>query len=137
MRQASMKTALAALLALAFFSLAGTASAAEEFDKYALKSVGVSLSSKQAGAHADMTISFALTEDESEHRPYARTRDLHFSLPPGMIGNPQNYPRCSIAQFGTESKTSECPQDAQVGVTEITLAEMGTLIEPVYNMYSP
>jgi hypothetical protein len=137
MRQASLRAALAVLPALALLVLAGTAGAAEEFDKYALKSVGVSLSSKQAGAHADMTISFALTEDESEHRPYARTRDLHFSLPPGVIGNPQNYPRCSIAQFGTESKTSECPQDAQVGVTEITVAELGTLIEPVYNMYSP
>jgi hypothetical protein len=136
-RQAYLKTALVALIALAFLALAGSAGAAEEFDKYGLKSAGVSLSSKQAGAHADMTISFALTEDESEHRPYARTRDLHFSLPPGVIGNPQNYPRCSIAQFGTEAKTSECPQDAQVGVTEITLHELGTLIEPVYNMYSP
>ncbi|HEX5526107.1 MAG TPA: hypothetical protein VFX44_02780 [Solirubrobacterales bacterium] len=128
-------TLLLALCALSL-ALASQASAAEEFDRYAVESVGASLSSNQAGAHADMTISFALSEDE-EHRPFARTRDLFFNLPPGVIGNPQNFPRCTVAQFGSEPKQSECPQDAQIGITEVTLHELGTLIEPVYNMPSP
>ncbi|MGN6254283.1 MAG: hypothetical protein ACTHO8_04795 [Solirubrobacterales bacterium] len=125
------------LLALVLLVFASSARAAEEFDKYELKSVGASLSSKLAGAHADMTISFALSENESEHRPFARTRDLFFSLPPGVIGNPQPFPRCTVAQFGNEPHESECPQDAQVGISEVTLAEIGTLVEPVYNMTSP
>ncbi|HEX5525560.1 MAG TPA: hypothetical protein VFX44_00005, partial [Solirubrobacterales bacterium] len=117
--------------------MASQASAAEEFDRYAVESVGASLSSNQAGAHADMTISFALSEEEKEPRPFATTRDLFVSLPPGVIGNPQNFPRCSRIQLGEEPKESECPLDSQVGVTEVTLAVLGTLIEPVYNMPAP
>jgi len=122
------------LLAFALLSADG-ASAAEEFDKYALETVGASLSSNQAGAHADLTTSFKLTQKGLE--PYGRTRDVLISLPPGMIGNPQPFQRCSVAQLGPEPSKSECPQDAQLGVVEIVLAEFGTLIEPIYNMYSP
>ena len=128
---------LSALCALAPLAFASQASAAEEFDKYEVKSAGASLSSNQAGAHADMTIAFALTEEEKEHKPFARTRDLFISLPPGVIGNPQNLPRCTIAQLGEEPKKNECPQDAQVGISEVTLAELGTLVEPIYNMPAP
>jgi hypothetical protein len=133
-----MKTA-ALLLSICALGLAfvSQASAAEEFERYEVKSAGASLSSNQAGAHADMTVSFALSEEEKEHRPFARTRDLFVSLPPGVIGNPQNFLRCTVAQLGEEPKKSECPQDAQVGVSEITLAEIGTFVEPVYNMVSP
>jgi hypothetical protein len=133
-----MKTValLAALFALAL-ALASQASAAEEFERYEVKSAGASLSTNQAGAHADMTISFALSEEEKEHKPFARTRDLFISLPPGVIGNPQNLPRCTIAQLGEEPEKSECPQDSQVGISEVTLAELGTLVEPLYNMPAP
>jgi hypothetical protein len=115
--------------------IASPAIAAEEFEKYALESVSASLSTNQAGAHADFTTFFALSAEGA--KPFARTRDVFVSVPPGVIGNPQKFPRCSIAQFGNVPEESKCPQDAQVGVTEITLAELGTLIEPVYNMYSP
>jgi hypothetical protein len=115
--------------------LASPATAAEEFDKYALESVSAQLSTTQAGAHADMTVSFKVTAEGT--KPYARTRDVFVSLPPGVIGNPQKFPRCSIAQLGTEPPNSECPQDAQLGVVEITLNELGTMTQPIYNMYSP
>jgi hypothetical protein len=116
--------------------LAGQASAAEP-EKYALESVSVELSSPQAGAHADFTTSFELTEKDG--KPYALTRDIFVELPPGMIGNPQKFPRCSLAQFGEQPEENECPQDSQVGVTEVTLAGdvNATLLEPVYNMESP
>jgi len=129
-----LTAALGGLLVLGIFC-AGPASAAEEFDKYALESVSAQLSTNQAGAHADLTTSFELTEQGGE--PYARTRDIFVSLPPGVIGNPQKFPRCSVAQLGNLPEDSECPQDAQVGVAEISLAEIGTFVEPVYNMYSP
>jgi hypothetical protein len=136
MRAAVIKaaTTLASLLALGLL-LAGPATAAEEFDKYALESVEASLSTNQAGAHADMTIDFELNEDKG--KPYARTRDIFVSLPPGVIGNPQKFPRCSVAELGEKPAESECPQDAQLGVAELVLAESGTYTEPVYNMYSP
>jgi hypothetical protein len=110
---------------------------AAEPEKYELKSLSTSLSSPQAGAHADFNISFELSEEAGQ--PYARTRDPFFTLPPGLIGNPQNFPRCTVAQLGNEPSQSKCPQDAQVGVSEIRLAGgiNSTVIEPIYNMVSP
>jgi hypothetical protein len=116
-----------------------TASTAKgaEFDKYAIESASVSLSSLQAGAHADVTIAFRLTENEDT--PYALTRDIDVDLPPGVIGNPQTVPTCGVLQLGTEVENSECPQDSQVGTTEVTLGgdPPGTFLEPIYNMPSP
>ena len=128
---------LLALAALALAALAPSASAAE-FDKYAVKAVSASLSTTQAGAHADLTTVFELTRDE-DNEPFALTRDIAVSLPPGMIGNPQDFPRCSIEELGTQVEESECPVDSQVGVTDITLggAESGAFFEPIYNMDPP
>ncbi|HEX6601342.1 MAG TPA: hypothetical protein VF030_01745, partial [Solirubrobacterales bacterium] len=137
-RKRTMLRALSGLFALCLL-LASQASAAEEFDKYALESVSAELSSTQAGAHSNFTVGFELTENEAENRPYGLTRDILVQLPPGFIGNPQPFTRCTLAQFGEKPEESECPQDAQVGVAEIRLAGAinGTLLEPVYNMESP
>ena len=107
-------------------------------DEFAVESVSTSLSSPQAGAHANFTIGFELTTDEGG-APFARAKDLEFALPPGVIGNPQGFPRCTVAQFGVEPEQSECPVDSQVGVSEITIdgAPSGTFTEPVYNMAPP
>jgi hypothetical protein len=127
----------AILLALLGSLLLALPATAADPEKYALESVSASLSTAQAGAHADFTVSFALTEENNQ--PFSKTRDIFVSLPPGFIGNPQKFPRCSVAQFGERPSESECPQDAQVGVAELKLGgELNaTLIEPVYNMYSP
>jgi hypothetical protein len=138
MRRLSARIAalLVGLLSLGLLS-AASASADLEPDKYALESIGASLSTSQAGAHADFTTDFALTNNNNE--PYALTRDIIVSLPPGMIGNPQVFPRCSVAQLGEEPSESQCPQDAQLGVSEVTLGgeNNGTMISPIYNMYAP
>jgi hypothetical protein len=117
---------------VALFAHVGSASAAEE---YAVESASATLSSTQAGAHADLTINFKLTESEAG-APFATTRDITVALPPGMIGNPQNFPRCTPVQFGTATEASECPQDSQVGMTQITLGGVlnGNFTEPIYNV---
>ncbi len=125
---------------IALMALASPVSAAEEFSKYDIESVSASLSDKQAGAHADMTLAFRLTAtEELPPSPYALTRDIIFNLPPGVIGNPQLFQRCTVGELGTEPKLSKCPQDAQLGVTEVTLSGEvnATLTEPIYNMVSP
>lgn len=136
-----MKKALLSVSVLATFVLAllaQSASAAEEFDKFGLESVSASLSSPQAGAHADLTTSFKLTRDPTS-MPYARAKDIEVQLPPGVMGNPQAVPRCTASEFGTSPSTSECPTDSQVGVTEIRVINpvAGTFTEPIYNMPSP
>jgi len=126
-----------ALVLSAIAALPSFATAADEFDKYALESVSASLSTPQAGAHPDFTTEFVLTRKEGE--PYARTRDVEFRLPPGLVGNPQAIPRCTIGQLGNEIDESECPVSSQVGVTEIRVGEpvTGLYTEPIYNMEPP
>jgi hypothetical protein len=131
---------MVATTVVALGAWATPASAAEEFEKYALETVEAALTDTQAGAHADLTTVIGLTHTESGVPvPYAFTRDVEVHLPPGMIGNPQGMPRCTVAQFGGLPETSECPVDSQVGVTEVRLGGSlpGTFTEPIYNMPSP
>jgi hypothetical protein len=135
-----LKKALTAYLLVAATALAlgaGPAIAAEEFEKYELESASVKLSTPQAGAHADFTTSFSLSEKEA--KPYAQTRDVEVALPPGVIGNPQGIPRCTVTQLGNAPEDSECPIDSQVGISRITVGGTvtGTFEEPVYNMAPP
>ncbi len=120
---------------------AGSASAADEFGRYALESASASLSTNQAGAHADLTTAFriAQTTEGGEPKAFALTRDIEVHLPQGAIGNPQAIPRCTVAQLGNLPEESECPPASQVGVTEIELGGSikGTFVEPIYNMESP
>src|ERR1700679_2437362 len=107
----SMLTLLATLAVAAL--LPSLASATDEFENYALESVSASLSTAQAGAHPDFTTFFRL--DEKENAPYALTRDIQVTLPPGLFGNPQAFPACTSLQLGTEEANSHCPQDSQIG----------------------
>ncbi|HST68083.1 MAG TPA: hypothetical protein VLI94_00305 [Solirubrobacterales bacterium] len=128
----SALTALVATVALLLWATPALAAT-----DYKLESISVDLSSQQAGAHADLTVGFELAEEGGV--PNGFTRDLFFELPPGVIGNPQTQPLCTLAQFDRGAEDMECPVGSQVGVSEIRLA--GTLnttfIEPVYNMPSP
>jgi hypothetical protein len=138
-----MNRTLARVASLAIFALlatslwSGSASGADEFDEYRLEEASVSLSSVQAGAHADLTTAFALSRKEG--LPYAMTRDVEVHLPPGVIGNPQALPRCTSGQLGIEAGQSECPVSSQVGITEVRVIEpiATTFVEPIYNMPSP
>jgi hypothetical protein len=139
MRAAIVKSAAAAaaLALLTALTLGAGHAAAADPEKYALEAASASLSSNQAGAHADLETFFKLTREEGE--PFAKTRDIEVHLPPGMIGNPQGIPRCTIAQLGDVPLNSECPVDSQVGVTDVSVSAPlnGTFTEPIYNMAPP
>jgi hypothetical protein len=128
-------------LSIALFAaalLAPSAFAEDEFDKYQLESVSASLSTSQAGAHADFTTEFHLSEHAGV--PYALTKDVILHLPAGLFGNPEAFPKCTTLQFGTTIFNSECPQDSQVGSMDIDLGGTvtGTFAdEPIYNMPAP
>jgi len=125
-----------AILASAIFAV--SASAAGEFEKFAVESASASLSTTQAGAHADLTTTFSLTRTEGGV-PYGRTRDVEVVLPPGMIGNPQVLPRCTATELGARNEESECPVASQVGITEVRVIEptSAVFLEPVYSMKPP
>lgn len=123
-----------AVVVVALWGSVASADAAAEFEKYAIDSASVSLSSAQAGSHADMTIAFALAEKGGQ--AYALTRDLEFKLPPGVAGNPQAVPQCTISDLGNEPSESKCPIAAQVGIAEVRVGEPinNTFVEPIYNL---
>jgi hypothetical protein len=131
-----MKRAVA-LLVLPAALLALWAAPANAATDYEIVNVFSDLSGYQAGEHADMTIGFELAEEDN--KPKGFTRDVHITLPPGMIGNPQNLPFCTQEQFDKGYTGIECSQDSQMGVSVVSLA--GTLnqtfTEPVYNLTPP
>jgi hypothetical protein len=74
----------------------------------------------QAGSHPfQLTTTLAFNETFAG-RPAAMPRDLHFKLPPGLIGNPEPFPRCTSAQFYA-SPESACPPSTVVGVARVAV----------------
>ncbi len=134
---AKISIVLLASLALALLG-AGGASADKDFSKYAIESASASLSSGQAGAHDDFTATFTLNSTETTPpKPYAFTRDVIVRLAPGLFGNPQAIPPCTLSEFS--GGLTSCAQDTQVGVAQVKLAGAinTTLTEPIYNMQAP
>ncbi len=90
----------------------------------------------QAGSHPfEYTTTMQLNEGTSK-----LPKDLHFNLPPGMIGNPTVLPQCTLEQFSTRlgggaDPLDECPNNTAVGVANIWLAGRytGTTV-PVFNL---
>jgi hypothetical protein len=145
MTQRSWMALVTAAAAVAMLALAGSAQAA--FSDYAIESFSASVSTGRAGGHPDFTTSFELST-EPNGEPDAATRDVRIELPPGLTGNPQGAPRCTTAQLTLAdvidpNGSPGCPQDSQVGVTDIVVnkgaAHGGSLalVEPVYNMVPP
>jgi hypothetical protein len=113
------------------------ASAQADFSEYEISSASASLSSYQAGAHADFNTSFTL-KSQLAGGDVAQTREVAISLPPGLVGNVAAIPKCTMLELGQNSETSHCPQDSQVGITELLLEERSDpVLEPIYNMVSP
>jgi hypothetical protein len=135
MRRLAPAALLSALLCLA---LPQAASAVGEVDLYGIESASVSLSDNHAGGHPDFTVDLKLTNDNGQ--AYAKTKDVVVRLPAGLFGNPQAFPVCTTGQFGLNPKESACPQDSQVGSTDVTISgtSAGTFEnDPIYNMPAP
>ena len=96
-----------------------------------------STSTSQAGAHPNLTTSFALNTS-SPSVPAADPRDVAVDLPPGLVGGATATPQCNMnnVQAGT------CPADTMVGVAttafEFPLGSgpglVATADAPVYNI---
>ncbi len=92
------------------------------------------LSTTQAGAHPDITTSIAFDTVDPNGALAAPVKDTTDELPPGFAGDLVEAPTCSVALFVRE----ECPTDTQIGITTLTLTELGdpsqTVAEAVYNL---
>jgi hypothetical protein len=89
----------------------------------------------QAGSHPfGYTTTMQLNEGTSP-----LPKDLHFNLPPGLIGNPTVLPQCTFEQFsarvpGASDIPNPCPDDTALGVVTVWLGESGVDTVPVFNM---
>jgi hypothetical protein len=81
-----------------------------------IASFSLSLSSRQAGAHADQSTSFSMSTDVLGN-PTGTVQDTTLTLPPGLIANTQAIPRCPLATF----EKDKCPSADQIGVLEPSL----------------
>ena len=75
-------------------------------------------------------------KDKLEAHPVAQAKDLAGLLPPGLIGNPTPFPKCSVTQLDNQS----CPPDSVIGVASVNLNEpsvfggLTTFTSPIVNM---
>ena len=105
----------------------------------------------QAGSHTyQLTTSLDLNQilevnansKRNEGAAPALVRDLHFVLPPGLLGNVTVLPQCSGVDFATitEGAINLCPAKTAIGVAKITINEPnifgGVVTEtvPVFNL---
>lgn len=138
-----------ATLALGALVVAPAGAAVTDFD---FESTAASTSTAQAGDRTDFTTTFQFNGDPSEPdsfgqpAPWAQMRDLAVELPPGLVGNPDDFPTCDAQQLSTIIVNlgfggGRCPPGSQVGVTRVALWNLFPnppgFPEPVYNMPSP
>jgi hypothetical protein len=98
----------------------------------------------QAGAHPfQFTTTFDLNQiidANGQVVPPALAKDLSFKLPPGFIGNPTAYPRCTLSQFAALSNgKNQCPADSVLGVAVVSWSEpvnteVNTASLPIFNL---
>jgi hypothetical protein len=133
-----------ALLALAAAPLA-TAAGVPAQGGAELSSFTSTVSSLQAGAHADTTISFHLAQEPAsvpgpgefglEVPKGGAAKDIEVELPRGLLGDPQSAPTCTNGQLNAFTKG--CPPSTQVGFAVLDLTALGgvtPLSSAVYNM---
>jgi hypothetical protein len=135
MIRARLRTAIAGVVGAVACGYAAPVAAQAAFE-VAPNAFAVSTSSHQAGAHADLTTSFAFAEDGSGAVD-GIVRNAEVVLPVGFAGYPAAVKTCTPVQLQLET----CPTDSQIGTIEVPLRESPaftlTLTYPLYNMLPP
>ena len=71
-----------------------------------------------------------------EVQPVALTKDLHFSLPAGLVGNPQVIPQCTSQEFDAvlPGFANACPAETAIGIARVSVTRIGTFAVPLFNL---
>jgi hypothetical protein len=104
----------------------------------------------QSGSHPFQLTSTLILNQNLELRrgvevpaPVALAKDINVKLPPGLVGNPTPFSRCTLQQFltlthGGDELINACPAQTAVGVATVTVQEpqIGQIkfIVPVFNL---
>ncbi|MGN6588619.1 MAG: hypothetical protein ACTHKT_14295, partial [Solirubrobacterales bacterium] len=115
-----------------------TASALEgSFESFGIESLSGSFSTTAAAEHPDFTTNFSLTHAILEGKAWsdAHAEEITVSLPPGLLGNPNAFPRCSTGDFVAYNN---CPLESQVGIARAVITgQPGIGTFPIYNLAPP
>lgn len=112
-------------LAAAFAFAAPVHAAGLEFTSFDAKFVdldsnGAEVEATQAGSHPDyLDILFGVATQlnaSGNPIPLELMKDIDVELPPGVVGNPEATPRCTMVDFGAD----RCPTQTVVGATDVT-----------------
>jgi hypothetical protein len=104
--------------ALLLLGLASCASAAAAEFGIAPSSFSASSSGAEAGEHADVTVTFALSQ-EPVGDPAGYLKDISgLTLPAGLVGDPYATPKCEMGDV----EKGLCPEETAVGVAEVAVA---------------
>jgi hypothetical protein len=92
------------------------------------------LSSTQAGAHPDLSVSIAWNTENLQGTTIDNAKNTRYVLPAGFAGDLVDTPACQPSQFLEEN----CPIPTQVGITTVTLHQIPGMevarILPVFNL---
>jgi hypothetical protein len=83
----------------------------------------------QAGSHPfQLTTTIMLNQTGDPGHAPGQPKDLHFNIPPGLIGNPTVFPQCTMADFTNYAGLwphylNMCPRDTVMGVSDIAIDE--------------
>jgi hypothetical protein len=108
------------LLVVAYIAVVGAfgASPALASAAFGLRSLSAEVSTLQAGAHADFSTSLALNT-EALGNPAGQLRTTSFTLPAGLVGNPQAIESCSILAL----QSLACGGASQIGELTVTAVQ--------------
>jgi hypothetical protein len=84
--------------------------------QFGAASFTASASTRQAGAHADLSVSFELNHDPLGN-PIGQLKSATVELPPGVVGDPQAVPRCTEKDF----LVLACGPQSQIGTLDTAL----------------
>src|SRR4051794_3916668 len=77
-----------------------------------LTGLSVTPANTQAGAHSNITVAVGFSNAQDQ------VKDLTISLPPGVVGDPNATPRCTVAQLSADGA---CPPTSEVGSVSTAL----------------
>src|ERR1044072_83798 len=113
-RKRTAKTLFAPLLACLAPAATPVAPAGATME---IESFTTSTTTTQAGAHPDLTTTFALEEPGV----LESARNVVFNAPEGLFGNPNALLRCTSSDFALD----QCSPDSQAGIVSIPARHEG------------
>jgi hypothetical protein len=92
-------------------------------------------SDTQAGSHPFQLTATEEVNQTVQPRSVGLAKDLHFKLPPGLLGDPSAIPRCTLIQFDTPTEQesfadNKCPPQTVVGVNVVLVVAFDAGEEP-------